>query len=296
MSRLSVIILSYNTASVTKRCLESLFVALRKAKGEFEVIVVENGSTDDSYRMLASFSKTVPEKIRFILKRNDMNVGFTKGNNQGLNVATGRYVLFLNSDVLVGAIDFDEVLKFLDEHESVGALTVAVRLEENGLDMASHRGFPTLWNSFCYFSKLEAITASLPLLNRVFGGYHLTAKDMKAVHEVDAISGAFFLSRRDLLLRLKGFDEDFFMYGEDIDLSFRIKEKNFSVIYYPGCEVIHLKYQSGLKTGDAGVKEKTKNYFYEAMKIFFKKHYAKNYPAFVTPLVEALIDLKKHIS
>ena len=115
-------------------------------------------------------------------------------------------------------------------------------------------------------------------------------------HEVDAISGAFFFTRHDLLRSLHGFDEDYFMYGEYVDLSYRIQKRGFKIMYYPVYSILHLKYQSGLKTSDPSVKSKTKDYFYDAMKIFFKKHYAAEYPSFITPLVDSFIDLKKRFS
>jgi len=297
MPRLSIIVLSYNTREVTEQSLLSLFKTLALEKTECEVVVADNGSTDGSVEMLKKLLKTpLPSTIQCILIMNHDNKGFTVGNNAALKKTTGEYVLFLNSDVLVTNVVFRPILDFLDDNRMVGALTVTVSLEDGKHDMAAHRGFPTIWNAFYYFSQLEKLTAAIPYIRTLFGGYHLNYMDFGRIHEVDAISGAFLLTRRSLLTELKGFDEDYFMYGEDIDLCYRIKKKGFSIVYYPTFSVVHLKYKSGLRKEKTKTQHKTKDYFYDAMKIFFDKHYSSSYPSFVKPLIHSLIDLKKNLS
>ncbi len=296
MSRLSIIILSYNTAAVTLDCINSIIVSVQESKLDYEIIVVDNASTDDSVKMLETLKAQMPPQVTFKLCVNKKNLGYTAGNNAGLSLATGDYVLYLNSDVLLKNINFDVLIDYMNAHPAVGALSVKVVLRNNKLDMASHRGFPTVWNSFNYFAKLETLTAPIPVLNRLFGGYHLTSKDMNTIHEIDAISGAFFLSRSKLLKKLHGFDEDYFMYGEDLDLSYRIRKLGFVIVYYPLYTVLHLKYQSGLGRGDAIVKTKTKDHFYDSMKIFYRKHYERNTPWLINFLVYRFIDLKKQLS
>jgi len=288
---LSVIILSYNTKDLTLQCILHLQRALSKGSITAEIIVVDNNSNDGSPEELKKLQNE--KKIKLIC--NTDNRGFGKSNNQGLVIAQGRYVLYLNSDVLVPEEPFlDELVKEMDEHLLYGALTVSVRLPSGGIDPASHRGFPTVWRALCYYSYFEKITASLPLLNRVFGGYHLSHLSLSQKHEIDSPSGAFFLARKDILTVLNGFDEQFFMYGEDLDLAFRIKRLGYIIMYDPTSSIVHLKNQSGIKRkDDVNIQKKTRAYFYESMAIFYKKHYEKKYPRFISKLVYAAINSKK---
>lgn len=285
MTKLSAVILSYNTKDITRQCLESLIKTVTDNKPlPIEIIVIDNGSTDGSVEMIKSFSN-----VKTIF--NAKNLGYPRGNNLGLRSASGEYILFINSDIIFGQVDLKKIIDYLDQNKDIGALTVKVVLPSGSIDPASHRGFPTLWRSFCYFFKLEKLFGSLPLLNRLFGGYHLTFLDLKKVHEIDSPSGAFYLGRSGLLKKLKGFDEDYFMYGEDLDLSYRIKNLGYKIVYYPLSEVTHLKYSSGLKK-NGPERKKTRRYFYEAMKIFYKKHYQEKYPGIINRFVYFIIDLK----
>jgi GT2 family glycosyltransferase len=287
---LSVIIVSYNTASLTFYCIDRLFSSLEKEKNiSYEVIVVDNGSKDDTIKRLKKISFKKPN---LLIIQNKKNLGYAKANNLGVKKASGKFILFLNSDVLISDINWNNLLKFFKKNEKIGALTVRVNLKNNTIDPACHRGLPTLWRSFCYFFRLEKIFASFPFLNRLFGGYHLVYLDLEKIHEVEAISGAFFLTKKKILERLKGFDEDFFMYGEDLDLCLRIRKLGYKIVYYPLFSVLHLKYQSGLRKEDKEIKRKTNYYFYQAMKIFYQKHYEKKYPFFVNLLVYLFLDIK----
>lgn len=281
MLDLSVIILSYNTKDITQRTLDSLLAALKKSRITYEVIVIDNNSIDGSQAVLQHY----PVKSVFLKK----NIGFGKGNNKGLQMAKGRYVLYLNSDVLHNNVNYDHIISYMDKNTDIGALTVKVVLPSNEIDPASHRGFPTPWRSFTYYAKLEKLFKSVPVLNRWFGGYHLVDKDLNTVHEVDAITGAYFLTRRDLMDALNGFDEDFFMYGEDLDLAYRVKESGFKVLYYPKYMVTHLKYQSGIKTKNKTIRKEIKKHFYQSMKIFYQKHYERKYPSFINKSVYFVI-------
>ena len=292
MVDLSAVILSYNTHDITRTTLEKLQESLLKSPSvRSEIIVVDNASQDHSWEML---EKSVTHfRIPFHIVKNDTNVGFPKGNNIGVSHAKGDFILFLNSDVHIESVDWHELLEYMRSHSQMGGLTVRVNLPNGEIDPASHRGFPTLWNSFCYYARLEALTKHIPVLAGIFGGYHLTSQSLDRTHEVDAISGAFFLTKRKAFEEVRGFDEDFFMYGEDIDLAYRMKEKGLSIVYYPEHVVTHLKYQSGIKGGAQKTKNVTKHYFYDAMRIFYRKHYEKKYPSWVNWLVYRFIDLKE---
>lgn len=292
MKGLSVIIPSYNTKDMTVKCVTSLEHILHESKIPSEIIVVDNGSTDGTQDALKDLS--LPS---LYLIHNKENKGFGKANNQGLNIAKGDYILFLNSDVLVDKLlDISSLLEYFHHYKNVGAVTVRVNLPNSSIDPASHRGFPTLWRSFCYFSGLEKLFSHAPYLNHIFGGYHLVYLNKNIVHEIESPTGAFYLAPRNVLDMVKGFDEDFFMYGEDLDLSYRIKQKGYKILYIPQYSVLHYKGQSGIQhREDIEVRKKVKKYFYSAMATFYKKHYAKSYPSFVNTFVYFLIDIKMKI-
>ncbi len=289
----SVVIVSYNTKDLTLQCITKLQKALTKSNLQSEVIIVDNNSHDGSQEELRKIANNRDIKVLC----NVDNSGYGKANNLGVALSEGRYILYLNSDVLVPEeLNFKALIKDMDLHPLYGALTVRVQLPSGQIDPASHRGFPTVWRSFCYYAGLEKLTSRIPILNKIFGGYHLTHLPLNTKHEIDSPTGAFFLVKKDILDTLKGFDEAFFMYGEDIDLAYRIKRLGYSIIYDPVYTILHLKYQSGLKkTNDTKAQKKTHSYFYNSMVIFYKKHYEKHYPKWISSLVYSAIEWKKNI-
>ncbi len=289
MKDISVIIIYFNTKEIIKKSLESLYLSLNKDNLLFEVIVVDNASTDGSIELLEKLSLRYKN---FVLIKNKKNVGYSKANNIGIKFSKGKYILLLNSDALVQeGLKFSSLINYLEQNKNCAGLTVKVVLPSGKIDPASHRGFPTLWNSFCYFSRLERLFSKVPYLNRVFGGYHGLGKDIRKVHRIDAVSGAFFLVKSAVIKKLGGFDEEFFMYGEDLDLAFRIKEANKYLVYYPKFSVLHLKYKSGLSHESNTIRKKTRFYFYDAMRIFYKKHYERHNFYVVNKIVYSLINL-----
>jgi Predicted glycosyltransferases len=292
MKDLSIIIVNYKTPQITKNCLSYLKKNLKKYPLDVEVLVVDNGSGDESVDVLKKIESQWSKMKLFVSKA---NLGFGKGNNLALKKAQGRYILFLNSDVYVEDVDFFDLIKLMDFDEKIGALTIKLMLPIEQIDPASHRGFPTLWRSFTYFSGLEKLFYHFPFLNKIFGGYHLAHLNLNTVHEVEAISGAFFLTRKEIMDKIGGFDEDYFAYGEDIEMAWQIKKLGYKIFYYPLWQALHLKSMSGLKKGDKVIRKKTSFYFYDSMKIFYKKHYAQRYPSFINFLVYKAIDLKKNL-
>jgi len=278
---------------MTSKCVSLLADCLSKTPLSWEIIVVDNGSSDGTQKEISNFKFQIHNSNLKIIQ-NSKNVGFGKANNQGLKEASGEYVLFLNSDVFVDEkLGVADLLHYFKKHEKVGVITVRVNLPNGAIDPASHRGFPTLWRSFCYFLGLEKIFANIPLLNRMFGGYHLVYLDMGKVHEIDSPTGAFYIAPRDVLNSVKGFDEDFFMYGEDLDLSFRIKKEGYKILYVPQYNVVHHKGQSGIQNKDNDmIRKKIRKHFYVAMVTFYKKHYAHIYPSLLNRFVYFLIDIK----
>jgi len=228
----------------------------------------------------------------FIVIVNRENMGYAKANNIGLKSAKANMILYLNSDVLINrSLIFSQLIQYLSSQPHVAALTTKVVLPTGKLDMACHRGFPTIWRSFCYFSKLEYVFRNVPLLNKIFCKYHLIDRLNNTIHEIDSPSGAFFLVKKQVIEKVGGFDEDYFMYGEDLDLSYKIHKLGYKIMYYPLFSVVHLKGQSGFAQNNKhrSIQKKSKAAFFTSMGIFYRKHYNSQYPRFVSNLVLACI-------
>jgi GT2 family glycosyltransferase len=301
---LSVILLSYNTRDITLKTLSSLGRAITADKPlKIEVIVVDNASTDGSQEALQKLLDSNVLRSTFYVLHNADNLGFSKGNNIGLKQATGKYVLFLNSDMLVDELRLSELITYMDAHPKVGVLTPRVELSSGQIDPASHRGFPTVWRSFCYYSGIERlldrleVTKKLELgtwnLGNYLGGYHLKGKDLTKEHNIDACTGAFLLIRGDLVRKVGGFDEQFFMYGEDLDLCYQVKALGYQVIWYPHQKVTHLKYSSGLGSSTPETRKQIRWHFYDAMEKFYLKHYSPTHNALINRMIISLIHIKK---
>jgi len=297
MVDLSIIILNFNTKKLLKDCLRSI-VKSDVGNYKIEIIIVDNASTDGSAKMAESLISTnlfKRKNIKFSLTCNKKNLGFAVGNNKGIRETRGRYVLLLNSDTRVYKETFAKMIRFMDESPNWAAATCKVTLPNRQLDWACHRGFPNPWNAFCYFSGLEKLFPKF----RLTGGYHQKWKNLKKTHQVDVISGAFFFIRKKVIEKVGLLDEDFFMYGEDIDWCFRIKEKDFRIAFAPITKITHVKGRSGKlkKTSnknDRKIKKESLEQFFETMKLFYKKHYSQRYPKFLMKLVFKGIDhLKK---
>jgi GT2 family glycosyltransferase len=258
--KLSIVIVNYNVKHFLEQCLHSVEKASRNI--ETEVFVVDNNSVDGSKGMLVS---KFPG-IKLIL--NNKNVGFSKANNQAMRIATGEYVLLLNPDTVVEEDTFDKVVAFMDAHPDAGGLGVKMIDGKGKFLPESKRGLPTPWVAFY---KIFGLSALFPK-SKVFGKYHLSYLDKNEIHEIDILAGAFMLMRKEALDKVGLLDEGFFMYGEDIDLSYRITCGGYKNYYYPGTTIIHYKGES--------TKKGSLNYvrmFYTAMIIFARKHFSKQY-------------------
>lgn len=273
----SIVIINHNTKELTNQTIQSVLIG---TKIEFEIILVDN-STSDSER----FYDHVDDHVKIV---HCENKGFGHACNFGVESAIGEFILLLNSDTIVESKSIETCIDYLELHQDVGALGCKLVLEDGSLDHGCRRGFPTPMNSLFYFMGLDRIFPKNPL----FGGYRLNYLTINETHNVDAVSGAFMMMRRILYQQINGFDESFFMYGEDLDLCYRIKEAGLRVVYYPHATVIHLKGQSGLKTSS-----KTVIYhFYDAMLIFYRKHYRKKYGEMLYLLVLFAVKLKYQLT
>ena len=288
MVDISVIIASYNTRELTIQSVNTAALALEASLLKWEIIVVDNASTDDSLAKLTEYVKG--EQFPITILENNVNVGFGAANNIAIARSTGEFILLLNSDTIVDNVHFDKLIAFAREQTDFGGLTVKLLLSDGSIDPACHRGFPTPWRSFCYMSGLEKLTNNVPSLKPLFGGYHLTHLPLDEAHQIDTPSGAFFLMKKVVFDAAGGFDEQFFMYGEDIDLAYRIHKMGKSIWYRPEQSITHLKGQSGMQRTD--MSQNTRQHFYQAMKIFYQKHYEELYPTFLNQLIYKAIDYK----
>jgi GT2 family glycosyltransferase len=259
---LSIIIVSYEVKYFLEQCLFSVNAAVKHWEARFgersiETIVVDNASSDGTVDYLR---QSFPS-INFI--PNNTNVGFARANNQGLENAGGEYVLFLNPDTILPEESLTTCLFFLESHASVGAL--GVRMIDGGGNflVESKRGFPTAWRSFCKLSGLSSVFPS----SKIFAGYNLGHLKEGEVMEVEVLAGAFMMVRAAILKQIGGFDERFFMYAEDIDLSKRIKDAGFKNYYLGNCSIVHFKGES-TRRDRLYIKR-----FYKAMSLYIKKHY-----------------------
>ena len=255
MITLSIVIVNYNVCGFLEQCLLSLADAVKEMP--HEIFVVDNASTDGSDTYIP---RRFPQ-VKYIY--NTGNVGFARANNQAMALSSGRYVLLLNPDTVVGESVLSEACRFLDDHPDAGALGVKMLDGDGRFLPESKRGFPSPWVSFC---KIFGLAKMFPRSPR-FGRYHLRYLDENEINRVDVLSGAFMLLRRSTLDRCGLLDEQFFMYGEDIDLSYRMTLTGRHNYYLP-LRIIHYKGES--------TKTESLRYvriFYQAMLIFLRKHY-----------------------
>lgn len=257
MSDLSVVIVNYNVAYFLEQCLHSVAKAMDGIDGE--IYVVDNNSVDGSVEMVSA-------KFPFVkLIANKENLGFSKANNQAMNLATGRYMLLLNPDTLVEEETFRLCIDFMDSHGDAGGLGVKMIDGQGRFLPESKRGLPT---PSVAFYKIFGISALFPK-SKKFGRYHLGYLPVDETNEVPILSGAFMFMRKSTLDKVGLLDETFFMYGEDIDLSYRIILGGYKNYYFPNTRIIHYKGES--------TKKSSVNYvfvFYRAMVIFASKHFS----------------------
>jgi GT2 family glycosyltransferase len=253
---LSVVIVNYNVKYFLEQCLHSVQQATEGLKAE--VFVVDNNSVDGS---VGEISQKFPQ-IHII--ENKENLGFSKANNQAIREAKGRYVLILNPDTVVEEDTFKKCVAFMESHPDAGALGVKMINGKGEFLPESKRALPTPMVSFY---KMFGLSSLFPRSRR-FGKYHLGHLDKEKTHKVEVLAGAFMFLRKETLDKTGLLDESFFMYGEDIDLSYRITEAGYNNYYFPETTIIHYKGESTKKGSLNYVKM-----FYQAMIIFAKKHF-----------------------
>lgn len=261
--KLSIIIVNFNVRYFLEQCLTSVLKAT--ANIDAEIFVVDNESKDDSVEMV----QTLFPSVKVIA--NKKNVGFSKANNQAIAIAKGEYILLLNPDTVVEEDTFEKCITFMDKHPQAGGLGVKM-IDGNGIFLPeSKRGLPTPSVSFYKIFGLSNLFPKSP----TFSKYHLGYLSNNETNEIEILSGAFMWMRKSVLDEIGYLDESFFMYGEDIDLSYRIIKAGYQNYYFPETKIIHYKGES--------TKKGSINYvfvFYNAMIIFSKKHFAQKAKAF----------------
>lgn len=254
--KLSVVIVNYNVKHFLEQCLHSVYKAA--AGIETEIFVVDNNSVDGSAQLIR---EKFPN-LHFI--ENKENLGFSKANNQAIRMAKGKYILLLNPDTVLEEDTLKKVTDFMDSHPDAGGLGVKMIDGKGNFLPESKRGLPTPQVAFY---KMFGISKLFPK-SKTFGKYHLSYLSENEIHEVDVLAGAFMLLRKETLDKIGLLDETFFMYGEDIDLSYRITLGGYKNYYFPETTIIHYKGESTKKGSLNYVKV-----FYNAMAIFARKHF-----------------------
>jgi O-antigen biosynthesis protein len=277
--QLSIIIVNYNVKHFVEQCLHSVYKALKGI--EAEVFVVDNNSVDGSAAL-------IKEKFpQVILIENKVNAGFSKANNQAIRLSKGKYVLLLNPDTVVQEDTFSKTLAFMGNTPDAGGLGVKMVDGKGNFLPESKRGLPT---PEVAFYKIFGLSKLFPKSKR-FGRYHLTYLDKNKIHQIDVLSGAFMLLRKETLDKCGLLDEDYFMYGEDIDLSYRIVLSGYKNYYFPDTCIIHYKGES--------TKKSSINYvfvFYRAMAIFARKHFSSGRAQLFSFIINFAIYLRAGIS
>lgn len=277
--KLSVVIVNYNVKYFLEQCLHSVEAAIKGI--DAEVFVVDNNSVDGSAEM-------VREKFPAVkLIANTVNTGFSVANNQAIKVASGEYILLLNPDTVVELDTFSKSVEFMDAHPDAGGLGIKMVDGSGRFLPESKRGLPT---PAVAFYKIFGLSALFPK-SKIFGQYHLGYLDNEKTHVVDVLAGAYMMLRGETLKKTGLLDETFFMYGEDIDLSYRITKSGYKNYYFPGARIIHYKGES--------TKKSSINYvfvFYNAMVIFARKHFSQKNARLFSFLIHIAIYLRAGIS
>ena len=279
MNKLSIIIVNYNVSYFLEQALLSVQKAMTGL--ETEVYVVDNNSVDGSVLMVRKRFPWVK------LIDNNENVGFSKANNQAIRLSNAEYILLLNPDTVLEEDSLRKCCEFMDQHPQAGALGVKMLDGKGTFLPESKRGLPTPGVAFY---KVFGFSKLFPK-SKTFGRYHLGFLDENETHEVDVLAGAFMLLRKSVLDKIGLLDEDYFMYGEDIDLSYRVQKAGYKNYYFPHTRIIHYKGESTKRTST--------NYvfvFYRAMIIFASKHFSKGNAGLFSFLIHLAIYIRATIS
>lgn len=274
---LSVVIINHNTKELTHQTVQAVLETAHRVS--YEIIVVDNSTNPEQvYEYKHDLVSILPGVD---------NKGFGNACNLGVQQSSGRYILFLNSDTVVGPDALDNSVAYLDAHSETAVVGIRTLLEDGTLDHGCKRGFPTPMSALYYYMGMDKRHPE----SRKYGAYRQTFLDEHQTSEVDSVSGAFLMIVKKVFDQIGGFDEDYFMYGEDLDLCFRVKALGYKIVYYADVSMVHLKGQSGLNTNPTVI-----YHFYNAMLLFYDKHYRQVYNSFVTGLIHLAVKCKYRLA
>jgi GT2 family glycosyltransferase len=259
--QLSIIIVTHNAKDFLRNCLKSVFEKIKNLS--FEVLVVDNASSDGTFEML----KNEFPQVNAIFSKE--NLGFAKANNLAIKEAKGKYIFLLNPDTILLDENFEKLIDFAQKNPDVGAIGPKVLNSDLTIQHQCKRGFPTPWNIFCYLSGLAKIFPK----SKIFAGYLLTYLDTEKIQEVDSLSGCAMVVKREVIEKVGMMDEDYYLYGDDLDWCYRIKSAGWKVVYFPETKIIHY----GGKGGTGKKPYFNIYHFYRSALIFYRKHLARQY-------------------
>lgn len=286
MKSLAIIIVNYNTKDVLRDCLKNL---MQVAPNGAKIIVVDNGSKDGSADMLESeFPKAQYPQVYLIRTQNN---GLAVGYNLGItHSGDADYLLFMGTDAFPKPGCVEGVMDFLEANPKAGVATAKLVLRSGALDMDAHRGFPTPWTAITHFVGLDRMFPKSYMFNKYFMGW----SDMTKSHEIDLCISHFMLVKKQVFDKIGRWDEEFFVYGEDVDFCWRVKQAGFRIFYLPQFECLHYKgvgvgirkESADVSKADEATKSRMRAETTRAMRLFYQKHMYKRYPWVLNKIVE----------
>ena len=285
MVELSIIIVNYNTGEYLSRCIKSI-IENGYSLDKIQIIIIDNNSKDNSIKLAKQIFKKYNAKFKLI--ENSSNIGFSKAVNIGIDLSIGKYICILNPDTYIEKKCYSSLIDYMTLNKNIGCITPKIVNSNGQLQISCKRSLPTIKNSFYKFTKLDKIFSN----NEIISEYNLLHLDEDKIAQVDVISGAFMLIKSDVIHKVGKFDEDFYLYGEDIDYCKRMKLHNFKIIYFPLAKAIHYKGKSAESHPFAAV-----YHFHSSMIKYFKKYRNENNSwKFSFYLIIVFITIKKYLS
>jgi len=285
MKKLAIIIVNYNTKDILRDCLKNLErLSFKNYVQDVQIVIVDNGSKDGSADMVGAEFKNV-DLIR------TENKGLAVGYNLGMTrAADAAYYLFMGTDAFPKPGCIEGVIDFIEARSEVGIATAKLVLRSGALDMDAHRGFPIPWTALTHFAGLDRLFPKSHIFNKYFLGWH----DMSKPHEIDLCISHFMMVKKEVFDKVEPWDEDFFVYGEDVDFCWRVKQGGFKIFYLPQFECLHYKgvsvgirkETSDVTKADDATKSRMKSETTHAMRLFYQKHMYRKYPWIINKVVE----------
>ncbi len=285
--KLSIIIVNYNTVNLLRDCINNL----QGSAQDYEIFVIDNASTDGSAQMV---EQEFSDDSRITLIKSP-NKGIAHANNLALKQASGKYILHLGTDAYPKPYVIKELMLYLERFPGVGIVTARLVTRDGKPDMDAHRGFPTPWAALTHFTKLNKIFPNSKIFNKYFMGWQEVHTD----HEIDLCISHFMMVNKLVYADIGYWDTDFFVFGEDVDFCYRVKQAGWSIMYLGHLEVLHYKgagvgRKSSLDIKTASntsseTRKRMKRATAEAMHMFYTKHYKDKYPVYLTfPILFAI--------